>query len=69
MDSITFVASIAQTSSAIRFPGNRDGAVVVLEVPESEVAAVLQLLSLRETAFRVTVEPLQMELFGSGEDA
>ena len=53
-DSITFSAIIAPIMSGIR-TGN-DGARVQLDVPESDMAAILHLITMRGARLKVTIE-------------
>lgn len=52
---ITFVASIAPLQSAISIASD-GGARIKLDIPESEMDALMKLLAWRETPLRITVE-------------
>ena len=54
MGEIEFTASLPDIQSAISIGG--DGARIKLDVPESELMAVLKLTALRGQVFRVSVE-------------
>lgn len=53
-DSITFLASIAALQSAIQIASD-GGARVKLDIPESEMDALVKLLAMRERTLRVTI--------------
>lgn len=55
---IEFMASLPPIQSAIQLDGMGDGARVRLEVPRSDVEAVLKLQELTGQSFRVVIEPL-----------
>ena len=52
----TFLASIPPLQSAIQIHGNKDGMRVKLEIPESEMANAIDLLTMRGVVLRVSVE-------------
>lgn len=54
-DSVTFLASIAPLQSAIQIASD-GGARVKIDIPESEMDAVVKLLGLREQVLRFRVE-------------
>ncbi len=54
-DSITFVGSIAPLQSAIQI-ASEGGARVKIDIPESEMDALIRLLAWREMALKITVE-------------
>lgn len=49
-------ASFPPIQSAIKINGSRDGARIQLDIPESNIAEVAQLMALRDLAFKVTFE-------------
>ncbi len=53
---ITFMASLPPIQSAISLNGLGDGGRVKLDVPRTDVQALLQLQQLSEQSFRVTIE-------------
>ncbi len=56
-DSLTFDAAIASVGGAIRWNSGQNGGRIVLEVPESDAAALHWLAAVcREKLLRVTVE-------------
>jgi hypothetical protein len=55
-DSLQFQASIAPTSTAIKFDGAGGGARVQLDLPESQYREALVLTSYRGMLLNVTVE-------------
>lgn len=58
--SVTFAAALAGSNTSAKcLSVSRDGdAKLVLEIPASDLAAVLQMLAWGETALRITAEPL-----------
>ena len=58
MTSFSFVASLPPIQSAINVSGHGDGARVKMDIPQSEMAAVLNLQLLAGRAFQVTIEPV-----------
>jgi hypothetical protein len=53
---ITFIASLPPIQSAINLDGNGDGARIKLDIPRSDIQAVLQLQALSGTVFKVTID-------------
>lgn len=58
---IEFIASLPPIMSAITVSGNGDGARVKLDIPQSEMAAIIQLQLMQGRALKVTVEDLEGE--------
>jgi hypothetical protein len=58
---IEFIASLPPIMSAITVSGNGDGARVKLDIPQSEMAAIVQLQLMQGRALKVTVEDLEGE--------
>lgn len=56
--SITFIASIAPLQSAITITGDGNGIRLKLDIPETELISALSILAMRQTAFKVTIEPI-----------
>lgn len=56
LDKITFIASLPPIQSVIHVSGLGDGARVKLDVPQSEMAAILRLQLLAGQCFKITVE-------------
>lgn len=52
----SFIASLPAIQSAIKIDGNGDGARVQMEVPGSELAAIIKMQVLCGEAFKVTIE-------------
>jgi hypothetical protein len=52
---IEFTASLPPIQSAINLDGNGDGARIKLDIPRSEIEAVLKLQGLTGQSFRVVV--------------
>ena len=58
-EKIAFIASLPPIQSAINLGGAEgDSSRIKLDVPGTEVAAVVKLLLLRGKAFKVIIEPL-----------
>lgn len=55
-DCVTFLATIPPLQSAIQVHGGGDGMRIKLEIPESEMANAVELLTMREVLLKVTVE-------------
>jgi hypothetical protein len=55
---ITFRASFPAIQSAIIISGDGSGLRVKLDIPETDLLQALSILAMRQTAFRVTIEPL-----------
>ncbi len=53
---IEFIASLPPIQSAISISGNGDGARVKLDIPQSEMAAIIQLQLMQGKALKITVE-------------
>ena len=56
MERFSFTASLPPIQSAISVSGQGDGARVKLDIPQSELEAILKLQLLAGTSFRVRVE-------------
>ena len=54
---ITFTASLPPIQSAISVSGQGDGARIKLDIPQSELAAIISLQLLAGRVFKVTIEP------------
>lgn len=57
-DPLTFTASIAPLQSAITIASD-GGARVKIDIPESEMPAIVRLMLYRGMALKITLEPLQ----------
>lgn len=53
---VTFLCSLPLIQSAIRIAGD-GGARVLIDIPETEMAAIVRLVLLRGQLLRVTIEP------------
>lgn len=53
---IEFIASLPPIQSAISISGNGDGARIKLDIPQSEMAAIIQLQLMQGKALKITVE-------------
>ena len=66
----TFRAIIAPTPGAIKVSGDGNGARILLDVCETELADALELLGMRNVLLRVTIEPCNDQAnFGGPGDA
>jgi hypothetical protein len=59
---IKFIASLPSIQSAILISGMKDGATVKLAVPQTEIAAVLELQKLAGEIFEVIIIPLDKKV-------
>lgn len=55
-ESITFLASLPPIQSAVKVSGNGDGMRIQLDIPETEMANAVELLTMRNVVLKVTVE-------------
>ena len=55
-EAITFLASFPPIQAAVKVAGNGDGMRIQLDIPETEMASAVHLLTMRECVLRVTVE-------------
>jgi len=56
MEQITFSASLPEIQSAISVGG--DGARIKLDIPETDLAEVIRLVTMKGQAFQVTITPI-----------
>lgn len=59
MDKFSFTASLPPIQSAISVSGQGDGARIKLDIPQSELAAIINLQLLSGRTFKVTIEPME----------
>lgn len=57
MNKFSFTASLPPIQSAISVSGQGDGARIKLDIPQSELAAIINLQLLSGQIFTVTIEP------------
>ena len=57
MNKFSFTASLPPIQSAISVSGQGDGARIKLDIPQSELAAIINLQLLSGTTFKVIIEP------------
>ncbi len=55
---ISFRASFPSIQSAIVISGDGNGVRIKLDIPEVDLIPFLQSIAMRQTAFKVTIEPL-----------
>lgn len=60
-DGVTFKCQIAPILSAIKVTGDGGGMRVQFDVPESEMAQALYLMTMRECVLEITVKPANDE--------
>lgn len=58
-DEITFTAYLAPISTAVKFDGRAEGGRLTLEIPDSDVAALARMLTLREKVFKVMITEME----------
>ena len=56
MEKIVFTASLPDILSAINIAGQDGNSRIKLDIPASDVAAVVQLIEMRGQVFKVTIE-------------
>ena len=56
MEKIEFIASFSQIMSAIQLDGMDGNSRVKLDIPASEIEAVMKLIAMKGQAFKVTIE-------------
>jgi hypothetical protein len=57
MEKFSFTASLPPIQSAISVSGQGDGARIKIDIPQSELPAIINLQLLAGRAFKVTIEP------------
>ena len=57
-DKISFIATLPPIQSAMNVSGNGDGMRVKLDIPQAEIGNAIRLTLYQNTAFRVTIEPI-----------
>jgi hypothetical protein len=58
---ISFIASLAPITTAVKFDGRCEGGRLTLDIPDSDIAQLARMLTLREQIFRVTIAPLSSD--------
>jgi len=61
MEKIVFTASLPDILSAINIAGVDGNSRIKLDIPASDVAAVVQLIEMRGQSFKVTIEIAESE--------
>ena len=61
MEKIVFTASLPDILSAINIAGVDGNSRIKLDIPASDVAAVVQLIMMKGQVFKVTIEPTESE--------
>ena len=56
MEKIVFTASLPDILSAINIAGQDGNSRIKLDIPASDVAAVVQLIEMKGQSFKVTIE-------------
>lgn len=60
-DPISFSASFPSIQSAIIISGDGNGVRIKLDIPETDLLPFLQSIAMRQTAFKVTIEPIEQD--------
>ena len=61
MEKIEFIASLSQTMSAIQLDGMDGNSRIKLDIPASEIEAVMKLIAMKGQVFKVTIEKCKGE--------
>jgi len=61
MEKIVFTASLPDILSAINIAGQDGNSRIKLDIPASDVAAVVQLIEMKGQSFKVTIEQVESE--------
>ena len=61
MEKIVFTASLPDILSAINIAGQDGNSRIKLDIPASDVAAVVQLIEMKGQSFKVTIEQTESE--------
>ena len=61
MEKIVFTASLPDILSAINIAGVDGNSRIKLDIPASDVAAVVQLIMMKGQSFKVTIEKIEKE--------
>jgi len=59
MEKIVFIASLPDILSAINIAGQDGNSRIKLDIPASDVAAVVQLIEMKGQSFKVTIEEVE----------
>ena len=59
MEKIVFTASLPDILSAINIAGQDGNSRIKLDIPASDVAAVVQLIEMKGQSFKVTIEQVE----------
>ena len=61
MEKIVFTASLPDILSAINIAGQDGNSRIKLDIPASDVAAVVQLIEMKGQSFKVTIEQVESD--------
>jgi len=61
MEKIVFIASLPDILSAINIAGQDGNSRIKLDIPASDVAAVVKLIEMKGQSFKVTIEQVESE--------
>ena len=61
MEKVVFIASLPDILSAINIAGQDGNSRIKLDIPASDVNAVVQLIELRGQVFKVTIEQVESD--------
>ena len=56
MEKIVFIASLPDILSAINIAGQDGNSRIKLDIPASDIAAIVQLIEMKGQVFKVTIE-------------
>jgi len=59
MEKIVFTASLPDMQSAINIAGQDGNSRIKLDIPASDVAAVVQMIMMKGQSFKVTIEEVE----------
>jgi len=61
MEKIVFIASLPDILSAINIAGQDGNSRIKLDIPASDITAVIRLIELKGQSFKVTIEQVESE--------
>lgn len=61
MEKIKFIASLPDILSAINIAGQDGNSRIKLDIPASDIAAVVQLIAMKGQVFKVTIEEVRQD--------
>ena len=61
MEKISFIASLPDILSAINIAGQDGNSRIKLDIPASDISAVVQLIAMKGQIFKVTIEKVEVK--------